>query len=132
MLAFVASDSSTEATLTKLGTWSPLLGVLGLLAIQALVSLAVIRYFLVHARDGFHWWATFLAPILGGLAMVGGVILLMSNRDALSGAGTAPFVQAMPWIILGLFVAGVVAALGFRASGSARYQSIGSATSFHD
>jgi amino acid transporter len=132
MLAFVASDSSTEATLTKLGTWSPLLGVLGLLAIQALVSLAVIRYFLVHARDGFHWWATFLAPILGGLAMVGGVILLMSNRDALSGAGTAPFVQAMPWVILGLFVAGIVAALGFRASGSARYQSIGSATSFHD
>ena len=34
--AFTIYDPSTEAALLKLGTWSPLLGVLGILAVQAL------------------------------------------------------------------------------------------------
>jgi amino acid transporter len=132
LLAFVAADPSTAATLTKLGTWSPLLGVLGLLAVQALVCVAIIRYFLVYARAAFHPWATLIAPVLGGLAMIGGGTLLLANRGALSGAGDAPFVRAMPWVILTLFGAGVVAALVFRARHRAAYESIGSWTSFHD
>ena len=43
-------DPSTEGALLKLGTWSPLLGVLGILAVQALVSVAIIRYFLTSGR----------------------------------------------------------------------------------
>jgi hypothetical protein len=132
LLAFVAADPSTAATLTKLGTWSPLLGVLGLLAVQALVCVAIIRYFLVYARAAFHPWATLIAPVLGGLAMIGGGTLLLANRGALSGAGDAPFVRAMPWVILTLFGAGVVAALVFRARHRVAYDSIGSWTSFHD
>jgi amino acid transporter len=132
MLAFVADDGSTLATLTKLGTWSPLLGVLGLLAVQALVCVAVIRYFLVHARSDFHIWATLIAPVLGGLAMIGALVLLLTNTTALSGAGDALFVRSMPWVILALFGTGVVAALVFRGRGSSRYESIGSHTSFHD
>jgi hypothetical protein len=96
MLAFVLAGHSTEAALTELGTWSPLLGVLGLLAVQALGCVAIVRYFLVHAGPDFRAWATLIAPILGGLAMAGGVTLLMLNRDALSGVGDAGFVLAMP------------------------------------
>ena len=44
-LAFVIYDPSTEGALLKLGTWSPLLGMLGILAVQGLVSVAIIRYF---------------------------------------------------------------------------------------
>ena len=44
--AFVLYNSSSLAALTELGTWSPLLGVLGILAVQALVSFAIIAYFL--------------------------------------------------------------------------------------
>ena len=44
-----------EAALLKLGTWTPLLGVLGILAVQGLCSVAIIRFFLTEARDGFHW-----------------------------------------------------------------------------
>ena len=44
VLGFVIYDPSTEAALLKLGTWSPLLGVLGILAIQAVVCLAIVRY----------------------------------------------------------------------------------------
>jgi len=56
----VLYDSSTEGALLKLGTWSPLLGVLGILAVQALVCVAIIRYFLTTARTAStgsaRWW----------------------------------------------------------------------------
>ena len=51
VLAFVLYDDSTLGALTKLGTWSPLLGVSGILAIQALVSVAIIYYFMTTAKD---------------------------------------------------------------------------------
>ena len=132
LLGFVIADPSTEAALTKLGTWSPLLGVLGLLAVQALVSVAIVRYFLVTARADFSVWGTLVAPILGGLAMVGAIVLLLSNLGALSGAGDAAFVRAVPWVVLGLFVAGILTAIVFRVRAPGRYQRIGSFTTLPD
>jgi len=64
ILAFVISDSSTIAALTKLATWSPLLGVLGILGVQALVSFAIVRYFWTVDRAHFHPWRTLIAPLL--------------------------------------------------------------------
>ena len=58
-------DPSNEGALLKLGTWSPLLGMLGILAVQALVSVAIIRYFLTTGRAYFNVWTTLIAPILG-------------------------------------------------------------------
>jgi amino acid transporter len=61
-IAFVIYDPSNEGALLKLGTWSPLLGVLGILAVQALVSVAVIRYYveprICRPRPGRSWSAT--------------------------------------------------------------------------
>ena len=94
MLGFTIMDSSTEAALLKLGTWTPLLGVLGILAVQGLCSVAIIRFFLTEARDGFHWFKTLVAPILGTLAMAGACYLLIANRGVLSGAGDALFIKA--------------------------------------
>ena len=85
MLGFAIMDPSTEAALLKLGTWTPLLGVLGILAVQGLCSVAIIRFFLTEARDGFHPVKTLIAPILGALAMAGACYLLISNRAVLSG-----------------------------------------------
>ena len=98
--AFTIANPSTLDALLKLGTWSPLLGVLGILAIQALVSFAIIRYFLQHAPEHGHWWKTKLAPIIGGLAQIGACYLLIKYRGDLSGAGdnrramTAPAASA--------------------------------------
>ena len=89
MLGFTIMDPSTEAALLKLGTWTPLLGVLGILAVQGLCSVAIIRFFLTEARDGFHPVKTLIAPILGALAMAGACYLLIANRGVLSGAGDA-------------------------------------------
>lgn len=125
VLGFLLYDSSTSAALLKLGTWSPLVGVLGILLIQAFVSLAVIYYFLTTGREYFHWWRTLLAPILGAAGMLLSSYLLVENRSTLAGANNVAFVTLVPWIVLGLFVLGVAAALVIRARDASRYQLIG-------
>jgi amino acid transporter len=125
MLGFTIADSSTSAALLKLGTWSPLLGVLGILAVQGLSSVAIIRFFLTEARDGFHPWRTLVAPILGALAMAGACYLLIANRGDLSGAGDAVFVKIIPWVVLAMFAVGVALALRLRTRDTAQYERIG-------
>ena len=123
--AFVLSDSSTEAALTKLATWSPLLGVLGILGVQALTSFAIVRYFWRVDRANFHPVKTLLAPLLGGALMVFSAYLLLKNRDVLAGATNSLFVEALPWVMLAIFAIGVGAALYFRARDSDRYAAVG-------
>lgn len=123
--AFQLSDSSTEAALLKLGTWSPLLGVLGILGIQALVSFAIIRHFLVNDREHFHWLKTLVAPLVGGCLMAFFAYLLIDNRGTLAGAGGATFIKVLPWSVLGIFLVGVAVALWYRLRDTARYAAIG-------
>jgi hypothetical protein len=124
-LGFVLYDPSTEGALLKLGTWSPLLGVLGILAVQALVCVAIIRYFLTAARDGLNWFSTLLAPILGGTAMAGACYLLVSNRSTLAGATDIPFITLIPWSVLAMFLAGIAIALVMRSRHPGRYGALG-------
>jgi amino acid transporter len=125
MLAFTISDSSTLSALLKLGTWTPLLGVLGILAVQGLCSLAIIRYFRTEARDEFHVVKTLIAPIIGFLAMAGACYLLIDNRAALSGAGDALYIKAVPWVVLVVFLIGCGTALWMRSNAVDRYNQIG-------
>jgi amino acid transporter len=125
VLGFVLYDPSTEAALTKLGTWSPLLGVLGILAVQALVCVAIVRYFLTTARDGFHPVTTLIAPVVGCAAMVGACYLLVANRAELAAAEGVPFITLLPWVPLLFFAAGVVIALALRARRPAVYAGLG-------
>jgi amino acid transporter len=124
-LGFVLNDPSNEGALLKLGTWSPLLGVLGLLGIQALVSLAIIRYFLTSARDGFRWWSTLVAPLLGFAAMVAACVLLVVNRYALAGTDDALYLAVLPWVVLAVFTIGMVLAAILRTRDPERYAGIG-------
>jgi amino acid transporter len=124
-LAFVIYDPTNEGALLKLGTWSPLLGVLGILGVQALVSVAIIRYFLTIGRPYFHWWSTLVAPVIGFLAMVWACVLLVVNRGALAGAADALYIQILPWVVLVVFVAGMVLAAFLRARYPQRYARIG-------
>jgi amino acid transporter len=123
---FTLYDSSTEAALLKIGTWTPLLGVLGILAVQAIASFAIVRFFLTSARDGFHPWKTFVAPIIGGFAQLGACYLLIANRADLSGAGDVAFIKYLPYIPLVGFLACVAVALYVKYKASDRYALIGS------
>jgi amino acid transporter len=125
ILGFVIDDPSTIAALTKLATWSPLLGVFGILGVQALVSFAIVRYFWSVDRAHFHPWRTLIAPLLGGGLMVFSAILLLKNRDTLAAASGVPFVEAIPWVMLAMFAAGIGAALWFRRRDSARFAAVG-------
>jgi amino acid transporter len=125
IIGFTAEDSSNSAALLKMGTFMPLLGVLGILFVQALASVAIVRYFLTTARDGFHWWRTLMAPIIGAIAMVIACYLLIANRGALSGAGHVFFIEAIPWLVLGTFLVGIAIGLYYRAVDVARHSSIG-------
>jgi amino acid transporter len=125
MLAFALSDSSTLAALLKLGTWTPLLGVLGILAVQGLCCVAIVRFFLTEARDGFHVVKTLIAPIIGFLAMAGACYLLIDNRAALSGAGDATYIKLVPWVVLAVFAIGCGVALWMRNRAQERYEGIG-------
>ena len=88
-LAFVIYDPSTEGALLKLGTWSPLLGVLGILAVQALVSVAIIRYFLTYREVGLPL-VDHAGRAADRLRRDGGAcVLLVANRGDLAGAADA-------------------------------------------
>jgi amino acid transporter len=122
---FTIEDPSPLGALTKLATYSPLLGVLGILIAQALTSFAIVRYFWSVDRTHFHPWKTLVAPLLGGGLMVFSAFLLLQNRATLAGASDAPFVQAIPWVMLAIFAFGIGAALWFRLRDTNRYQAVG-------
>jgi amino acid transporter len=103
---FVIDDGSRDAALLKLATWSPLLGVLGLLVIQALTSVAIVAYFRRHPGGGV--WSTLVAPLLGGAMMAFSAYLLVDNRGSLAAAEGVPFVEAIPWIVAAVFVLGAI------------------------
>jgi amino acid transporter len=121
--AFQLHDPSRDAALLELATWSPLLGVFGLLCVQALCSLAIVAYFRRH-RGGSRW-STLVAPIAGAGLMAFAAYLLLANRGALAAADGVPFVQAIPWTVLTVFALGAGTALWLRVRGAARYQTLG-------
>lgn len=125
VLLFYASDSSTSAALLKLATWTPIVGVFGLLLVQALTSFAIVRYFRVVAPEHGHGWKTLAAPLLGGGLMLFSAWLLFHNRGALSGAGGAAFIRYGFWLIPITFGLGIGAALWFRARDASRYAAVG-------
>jgi amino acid transporter len=108
---FVVDDASRDAALLKLATWSPLLGVFGLLAVQALTSVAIVAYF---RREG----GSIVAPLLGAGLMAFSAYLLLANRGSLAAAEGVPFVEAIPFVVLAAFCVGVVASLWRERSGN--------------
>ncbi|WNI19460.1 APC family permease [Actinacidiphila sp. ITFR-21] len=125
VLGFTLHDSSTEGSLLELGTWAPLMGVLGILGVQGLTSFAIIRYFLTTARDGFHWFTTLVAPLVGAGAMAGACWLLVKNRAVLAGDGDVPFIRYLPEAVVVMFALGVAVALWMRARRPVHYELLG-------
>jgi amino acid transporter len=121
--AFQIDDSSRDAALLKLATWSPLLGVFGLLAVQALTSFAIVAYFRRH--PGGSLWRTLVAPLAGGGLMVLSAYLLLANRNTLGAAEGVPYVEAIPWVVLAVFALGAGRALLLRVRDAARYRAVG-------
>jgi amino acid transporter len=79
-------------------------GVIGIVALQALASFAVIRFFWIE-RTGESRWATLVAPLLGGIGLTAGVALMATNYGTLTGS-TVAWINALPWVLIVAAVAG--------------------------
>ncbi|MET8701753.1 APC family permease [Kitasatospora sp. NPDC004723] len=113
---------------THLYTLLALLGTMAILIVQTLCSFAVVGYFHVLGRHPgtAHWFRTLVAPLVGGVAMAGVVVLLVVNREAAAGAaaGTLLF-RLIPFLVIGTFLGGIGLALWMRARRPDRYARMG-------
>lgn len=111
--------------LLHLGGWLPIFCTLSIVFVQALVSVAVIRYFNREGRrTAGDWWKTFIAPLIGAVAQGIVMILLVSNLPFLAGSEEA-VVMLIPLYVAIVFFGGLAYALYLRRSHQNRYARIG-------
>jgi amino acid transporter len=119
------SEPFTGAYIYQYGLLA-ILGTMAILIVQAITSLAVIWYFHVKKAAPGNILTTGIIPALGGIGMLYVVWLLLDNIDFAGGAAAgSPFFTAIPWIVIGTFVAGLVGVLLLKARNRAVYDAIG-------
>ena len=84
------------------------LGVLGIVLLQAIAAAAIVGYFLRH-RHGESAWGTIIAPALGGIGLVIGIVLMILNYSTLTGS-TLTWVNLLPLLLPAAAVTGAVVA----------------------
>jgi amino acid transporter len=123
--ALGVETSSAIVPLFIIGTWLPFQGNTLLFPLMALVDLAIIVYFLRHARDGFHWFKTFVAPIIGAGSIAFAVYLMQKNRAFLTTGVYEGWTKAVPLYALGIFLGGCVLGIIYRYRSKERYEAVG-------
>jgi amino acid transporter len=105
-----------------------ILATMAILIVQTLCSFAVIGYFHIrkqHAGEASPL-RTLVCPLAGGTAMIAVVYLLIVNLDTAAGAASQTvFYDLIPWIVIGVFVVGVLGALYLRSARPETYERIG-------
>jgi amino acid transporter len=120
------TESSPIVALFQIGTWMPFQGNMLLFPLMALVSLAIIVYFLrPENRDGFHWFKTLVAPIIGAGSLAFAVFLMLQNRGALTTGENTGWTYAVPFYALGIFLAGCLLGVIYRYRSKKRYEAVG-------
>jgi amino acid transporter len=99
------------------------MGVVSILAIQALVSVAIFNYFRTHHAEEHHWWTTILAPLI---SLVGQGFVLYLAIDHLSFLGSGySYAKWLCWGDLAIFLAGLGYALYLKSNDRAKYETVG-------
>ncbi|GHE15589.1 APC family permease [Streptomyces alanosinicus] len=99
------------------------LGTLGIIVLQALASVAVVGFFR-RRGERLGRWQTFVAPLLGAVGLVTAAVLVVSNFAVLTGT-TDPVVDALPWLLLIVAVAGLLHARWLSSRRPDRYARLG-------
>jgi len=120
------TEANPLTAILQIGTWLPFQGNALLFPLMALVCLAVIVYFLREGRDGFHWWKTFLAPLLGAACISFAFYLMMKNRAGITFGDYTGWVKYVPLISLAIFLAGCALAVAYRIWARSRYEEVAS------
>ncbi|MFL5830512.1 MAG: APC family permease [Solirubrobacteraceae bacterium] len=99
------------------------MGVVSILAIQALVSVAIFRYFRNHHKEDHHWWTTILAPVLATVSQVYVLYLAIKNLKFL-GSGYS-YAKWLCWGDLLIFLIGLGYAFYLKNKNRAKYETVG-------
>jgi amino acid transporter len=116
------NDPSSQAYLQLYGLMA-VMGVIIILSVQALVSLAILVYYERHHRDEAHWWKTRLAPALALVSQAFVVYLLFDNISFLgSGYSYAKWFGPIDLVVV---LIGVGVAFYFKKRKPAKYEQAG-------
>jgi len=106
-----------------------IMATLCLLIVQTLCSISTVVYFHVKKQhpETASWWRTLAAPLVGGAGMLYVIYLMGSNMQAAAGAASDTlFFKMIPYIVVGLLVGSMIAALCLRKAKPRVYARIGS------
>jgi amino acid transporter len=120
---FAGRDNPTQQAYLDLYGLMAIMGVIVILAVQALVSVAILVYFWRHHGTEVHWWTTVLAPIISFVGQAFVLILLFQNIDFI-GAGLG-FARWLGPIDLVIFAAGIGLAFYLKSSQPDKYKTLG-------
>lgn len=99
------------------------MGVVSILAIQALVSVAIFTYFRTHHKDEHHWWTTMTAPILSTIGQ--GIVLYLAIKNLnFLGSGYS-YTKWLVWGDLLIFLGGLGYAFYIKSNDKAKFDTIG-------
>ena len=99
------------------------MGVVSILAIQALVSVAIFNYFRTHHKEDHHWWTTITAPVIAAISQVIVLYLAIKNLNFL-GSGYS-YAKWLCWGDLLIFLVGLGYAFWLKSNNRAKYETIG-------
>lgn len=115
-------DPSSQAYLQLYGLMA-IMGTMLVLFAQAIVSVAIVRFFLTHYPEEHHWWSTLAAPIFSFVAQIVVIYLLLSNIGFLGGG--FKLADYLLWMDLAVLAIGLVGAFYLKSSNPQKYDQIG-------
>jgi len=110
---------------TVIFAWMSALAVIGILAVQALVCVAIISYFR-KAQHGHGVWTTTIAPALALLGLLGALMLVNANLSLLAGSESL-IVASFPIVIVAVGFLGAAFAHRIRRRSPELYANLGRA-----
>jgi amino acid transporter len=124
--ALGVTQADPITALFQVGTWMPFQGNMLLFPIMAICDVAILVYFLrPENRDGFHWFKTLVAPILGAGSILFAVYLMLQNRGALTTGSRTGWSFAVPFYALGIFAGGCLLGVFYYFWSRHRYEAVG-------
>ena len=120
---FAGRDNPTQQAYLDLYGLMAVMGVIVILAVQALVSVAILRYFWLHHGSEVHWWSTVLAPIISFVGQVVVLVLLFQNLSFIGGGlGLANWLGPIDLVV---FAVGIGLAFYLKSSQPEKYKTLG-------
>ncbi len=104
--------------------WMSSLGVIGILAVQCMVCVAVVMYFRREHEHEHSKLVTLILPIIAFFGLAGFIWLVSSNLTLLAGSNSI-IVRSFPWDVLVVGLAGVGLAFWLKSSRPEKYEGLG-------